>query len=304
MPSNAAAAKANLLEVKLAPYTSPGENEIAVKNGVVAMNLTDWAIQVMGEELFTWIKYPAVLDVGVAGEVVEVGSGMSRFHIGDRVVDHAVGLMSNQAAGGAFQKYTVLLAYMASLIPSTLSYESAAVLPLGLSNAACGLFQKDYLALQHPSMLPKPTSKAFLVWGGSTSVGNNAIQLAVAAGYEVFTTASPKEFDSVRKLGASQIFDDNSQTVVEEIIDVLKGKTFAGAFAIGNALAEGTGTAAAAACLEVVNKSDGVNSFPRPCACLTTCPAALALSSSLAVISRTIKSAAPFMEISCLRLSQ
>ncbi len=46
----------------------------------------------------------------------------------------------------------------------------------------------------------------------STSVGSNAIQLAVAAGYEVITTSSPRNFDYVKKLGASQVFDYNSKT--------------------------------------------------------------------------------------------
>ena len=103
---------------------------------------------------------------------------------------HAVGMdqKRNRSAEGAFQIYTVLLAHMASSIPSTLSYESASVLPLGVSTAACGLFQEDQPALQPPSALAKITGKTLLVWGGSTSVGSNAIQLAVAAGYEVFTT--------------------------------------------------------------------------------------------------------------------
>jgi NADPH:quinone reductase-like Zn-dependent oxidoreductase len=122
---------------------------------------------------------------------------------------------------------------MAAPIPDAMSYESAAVLPLGVSTAACGLFQKDQLALQHPSVPPKPTGKTLLVWGGSTSVGSNAIQLAVAAGYEVVSTASPRNFDYLRSLGASQVFDYNSKTVVADIVAALKGKTVAGAIAIG-----------------------------------------------------------------------
>lgn len=261
MPSNTAAwltaAKANPLEVKSAPYTFPHENEIVVRNGAVAINPVDWAIQDMGETLFSWIKYPTVLGADVAGEIVEVGSAVSRFKTGDRVLGHAVGLTNNEASESGFQAYTVLLAHMASPIPSTLSYESAAVLPLGLSTAACGLFQKDYLALQYPSVDPKPTGKALLVWGGSTSVGSNGIQLAVAAGYEVITTASPKNFDYVKKLGASQVFDYNSTSIVDELIDAFEGKNIAGALAIGNVLAAGNGAAAAAACLEVVDKSKG-----------------------------------------------
>lgn len=66
--------------------------------------------------------------------------------------------------------------------------------------------------------------------GGASSVGSSAIQLAVAAGYEVITTASPKNFDYVKKLGASQVFDYKSPTVVSDLVDAFEGKTSLGAF--------------------------------------------------------------------------
>ncbi|KAK9341949.1 hypothetical protein V1522DRAFT_442085 [Lipomyces starkeyi] len=185
----------------------------------------------MGTEMmFSWIKYPIILGSDVAGEVVEVCCAVTRFKVGDRVVGYAVGIDEkfNSSAKCAFQTYTVLLAHMASQIPSTLSYESAAVLPLGLSTAACGLFQKGHLALEYPSVTPKLTDKTLLIWGGSTSVGSNAIQLAVAAGYEVITTASPSNFDYVKKLGASQVFDYNGKTIVDDLIHAFKGKKLAG----------------------------------------------------------------------------
>ena len=252
MPSNTAAwltAKGVPLEVKSSPYTSPGENEIVVKNGAVAINIVDWSLQDMGETLFPWLTYPHVLGADVAGEVVEVGSAVSRFQIGDRVIGHAIGNRTSKSPNGAFQMYTVVLAHMASPIPSSLTYESAAVLPLAVSTAACGLFQKDHLALQYPSISHRPAGKALLIWGGSSSVGSNAIQLAVAAGYEVITTASPKNFDYVKKLGASQAFDYHSNTIVDDLIDAFKGKTIAGALAVTRGSGE--------ACVEVVDKSIG-----------------------------------------------
>jgi NADPH:quinone reductase-like Zn-dependent oxidoreductase len=123
------------------------------------------------------------------------------------------------------------------------------VLPLGLSTAACGLFQKDYLALQYPSLSPKPAGKTLLVWGGSTSVGSNAIQLAVAAGYEVIATASPKNFDYCRRLGAIEVFDYRAPTAVAAVIKALEGRVCAGALAIGYGSVE--------ACLDIVNASKG-----------------------------------------------
>ena len=213
--------------------------------------------------MFPWLKYPLILGLDTAGQVVEVGPGVTRFKVGDRVVGHANGTDKNynDPSHGAFQTYTVLILNAASPIPDTLSYENAAVLPLGLSTAACGLFQKDQLGLQYPSVSPKPTGKTLLIWGGSTSVGCNAIQLAVAAGYEVITTCSPKNFEYVKKLGASQAFDYNSKTVVKDIIRAFKGKPTAGALAIGYRSAE--------SCLDILAKCTGnkflsMASYPVP----------------------------------------
>ncbi len=254
MPTNTAAwlgAKGARLAVGPAPYTHPHEGEIVVKNHAVAINPFDWAIQIRGDIIAPWIKYPFVLGADVAGEVVEVGTAVTRFAVGDRVLGHAVGTDKdrNSAAEGAFQEYAVVLAHLAAPIPDTLAYENAVVLPLALSTAACGLFQRDYLALRYPAATPQPTGETLLVWGGATSVGSNAIQLAVAAGYEVITTSSPRNFDYVRKLGASRAFDYRSTTIVQDVIAAFTGKTSAGALAIGTGSAE--------PCLEIVHACDG-----------------------------------------------
>lgn len=239
------------LEVKPASYTPPGDNEMVVKNHSVAINPVDWYKQYVGNFIFSWIKYPFILGGDVAGEVVEIGKGVHRFKVGDRVLAQALGMdrKCNRAAEGAFQQYTVVRANLAAPIPDSMAYENAVVLPLTLATAACGLFRKDHLALEYPSVPPRPTGKSVLIWGGSTSVGSNGIQLAVSAGYDVITTASPGNFDYVRKLGASQVFDYNSPTVVKDIIWALRGKTMAGALAIGAGSAD--------ACLDIVHSCEG-----------------------------------------------
>jgi NADPH:quinone reductase-like Zn-dependent oxidoreductase len=258
-PTNTAAwipGKHVALQVGPTPYTRPGDHEIVVRNHAVAVNPLDWIIQVDGSLTYGWLKYPTVLGTDVAGEVVEVGGSVTGFRAGDRVIGHAVGSDkdTNQPAQGAFQHYTVLLETMACPIPDTLSFQDAAVLPLAVSTAACGLFQSDHLALRHPSASPdpehrEPTGQTVLVWGGSTSVGSNAIQLAVAAGYEVITTASPRNFDYVRSLGADQVFDYNSPSAVSDIIAAFQGRTLAGAIAFG--------TTSARSCIRVVRSCRG-----------------------------------------------
>lgn len=241
------------LAVKSAPYTPPGQHEIVVKSAALAINPVDAMKQAMGDMMMGWIKYPFILGDDVAGQVVQVGPLVSRFRVGDRVLGHAVGIdkRSNKASEGAFQEYVVLRENLVAQIPDFLSFERACVLPLCLSTAACGLFMKDFLALDLPTTktAKNSTGQTLVVWGGSTSLGSNAIQLAVAAGYQVITTASPKNFEYVKKLGASHAFHYRSPTAVADIIALLKGKKSAGAIAIGEGSME--------ACIDIVAASSG-----------------------------------------------
>jgi NADPH:quinone reductase-like Zn-dependent oxidoreductase len=89
---------------------------------------------------------------------------------------------TNKSFHSSFQNYTVVKEHMTSPIPETLSFEKAAVMPLWLSTAACGMFQKGQLGLEFPTV-PRSKAgngKALLVWGGSTSVGVNAIQVRLS----------------------------------------------------------------------------------------------------------------------------
>ncbi|KAI0841295.1 GroES-like protein [Hypoxylon sp. FL0890] len=232
-PTNRAAflagPKAYPITVGDSPYPTAGDGEIVIKVAATAINPMDWYIQIMGEELFSWLKYPYIGGSDVAGTVVEVGHNINKFKVGDRVLGFSA---SFEPQFGGFQHYVVLEATVVAPIPDDLDYTDASVLPLGVSTAACGLYQKDLLALDYPSLNPKPNGKTLLVWAGASSVGTNAIQLAVASGYEVYTTSSPSNFDYCKKLGASRVFDYHSPNVTQDLIEAFKGKKCAGGFAI------------------------------------------------------------------------
>ncbi len=239
------------LQVAPAPFPEAKENEIVVRVRAVAVNPLERLIQKVGGFMYGWLTYPAVIGADLAGDVVAVGEGVTRFKAGDRVLAMAVGAEKsrNRAAEGAFQTYAVVPEHLTSALPDALAYEDAAVLPLGLSTAASGMFQQDFLALDPPRADAVPNGKTVLIWGGSTSVGSNAIQLAVNAGYTVVTTASPRNFDYVRGLGASHVFDYSSRTVRRDIKRVLKKTRFAGAVAIG--------AGSAAACVDIASACRG-----------------------------------------------
>ncbi|WP_458070625.1 zinc-binding alcohol dehydrogenase family protein [Rhodanobacter sp. BL-MT-08] len=245
-------AKGQPLTVLAAPMPQIGASEILVRNRAIALNPFDGVVQTLGSMVTPWVTYPAILGSDVAGEVVAVGASVSRFKPGDRVLGLALGIdkLANRAAEGAFQKYVVLRQNAATTLPDSMGFEQAAVLPLAIATAACGLFLHDQLGLQTPSIeRTDPTGKAVLIWGGSTSVGSCAIQLAVAAGYEVVTTASPKNFEYVRELGASEVFDYNDANVVATIVKHLDNRDMAGALAIS----AGSG----ALCIDVMSQCQG-----------------------------------------------
>ncbi|PYH79111.1 zinc-binding oxidoreductase CipB [Aspergillus uvarum CBS 121591] len=240
--------KAHPFQLQNAPLWQPAENEILVRNHSVAINPVDGSLQAKA----WWpMDYPTILGQDVAGEVIQVGPKVTRFRPGDRVAGLAVGMATKRDQDHAFQAYTILQTNMASELPDTLSYKAAAVIPLGLSTAACGLFQDTHLALRYPSAPHRSsTKKTLLVWGGAGSVGSNAIQLAVAAGYEVVTTASPRNFDHATRLGACRVFDYRSPTVVDDLVAWLEGKTLVGAM-------DCIGFAATPMTVEVVRRSQG-----------------------------------------------
>ena len=253
-PSNEAAflnAKFTPLKIGPSTYTSPREDELVIKNVAVAINPYDYICQEAANLAVSWVKLPFILGTDVAGEVVEVGKSITRFKVGERVVAYALALDKrvNRACEGGFQTFTVARQHMTCPVPANMTYETACVLPLGISTAACALFQKDYLALPLPSISPTPSGKALLVWGGSTSVGCNAIQLAKAAGYDVIATASPKNNEYLKKLGADEVFDYKSATVVADIASAFKGREAAGAISLGRGSVQ--------KCIDVLGKCKG-----------------------------------------------
>jgi NADPH:quinone reductase-like Zn-dependent oxidoreductase len=105
------------------------------------------------------------------------------------------------------------------------------------------------LSLVRPSHSPIAKDEVVLIWGGSSSVGSNAIQLAVASGYTVVTTASARNAEMLKSLGASAVLDHTSATVVDDVLEAMKGRRLAGTL-------HATGDMAAT--FAVVSQSDGV----------------------------------------------
>lgn len=213
--------------------TNPAADEVIIQVAAIAINPSEPYIQ---SDPFLPLNYPHVLGSDVAGTVVKVGSDITRFKLGDRVIGHCLGLIYGGARHGAFQNFTACREATVAKIPDTLSFEQAAVLPLSISTSATALYDK--LKLRQPTVKPTKTgNEVVLIWGGATSIGSSAIQFAVASGYKVITTASAKNHDYVRSLVPTgnedvKVFDYADDDLAPRITNSIKdsGLTLAGAY--------------------------------------------------------------------------
>jgi NADPH:quinone reductase-like Zn-dependent oxidoreductase len=189
------------------------DGEILVRNHAIAANPIDWKIQEYGIAIK---NYPTVLGSDVSGVVAAVGPGVTKFKVGDRVAGFAGVVYKDDADHGAWQTYTILREIATMPIPASLSFEEAATFPMAFATSGIAIFAS--LQIPRPvGGVVKPQESSFLVWGGSSSIGTAAIQLAKNLGFNVFTTASPKNYDQVQSLGAVGIFDYRDPEVVSKI---------------------------------------------------------------------------------------
>jgi len=205
--------KALLLEEKFGkfivgtrPVPKPGPGEVLVKVKAAALNPVDWKAHKLGRFLEI---FPAVLGTDIAGDVEELGEGVIDFQKGDRIV--LQGTFDNDYAG--FQQYTLGITATAAKIPSNISYDQASALPVALSAAYVGLYNKNPYGL---GLVPPVSSEGkgkyvghpIVILGGSSSVGQNAIQLAKLSGFSfIITTASLKHTEDLKSLGATHVID-------------------------------------------------------------------------------------------------
>ncbi|MCJ1316262.1 hypothetical protein MMC15_001583 [Xylographa vitiligo] len=237
------ASKATPLAVGPAPYTPPGPGQLVVRNHALGINPVDWAKQMLGDAMLPHVRYPIVLGEDVAGTVAAVGDGVSRFRVGDRVLAVASAITSNAPAEGGFQLYTVVREWFTTPLPEHVSFERACVLPLALLTASLGLFGTDYLGLDLPTTQTTTSTdgkpaRVVIIAGGASTVGGTAVQLAAAAGYDVVSTASPKNFEHVKRLGATHVFDYRSATVGEDLSAAVRGRQLCGCYSLGDGTAD------------------------------------------------------------------
>ena len=133
--------------------------------------------------------------LAVAGTVAAVGSKVTRFTAGDKVFG---------VSRGAFAEYAAAREDKLAHMPSTLTFEQAAAVPVSATTALQGLRLGRIEAGQK-----------VLVIGASGGVGTYAVQIAKAFGAEVTGVCSAAKADLVRSLGADHTIDYESEDATD-----------------------------------------------------------------------------------------
>jgi len=134
----------------------------------------------------------AVLGVEMAGEILALGEGVTRFALGDRVF-----AMTGVRMGGHAERAVLKASGAVALIAPGVSVETAAALPFGGTTAFHFLKDKGGV---------KPGDRV-LINGASGGVGTAAIQLARHFGAEVTAVTSVANAELATRLGASRVID-------------------------------------------------------------------------------------------------
>jgi D-arabinose 1-dehydrogenase-like Zn-dependent alcohol dehydrogenase len=186
-----------------------------------------------------------------------VGTSVTLFKPGDRVLGYSNSFMTGLNKDGAFQTYTIVSQELAAKLPDAISFEDGAALPLAVGTATISLF--DNLGLPLPTTTSKSGKKqgsAILIWSGASSVGSVAIQMAALAGYTVFATASETHHEYLKNLGATEVFDYRSPTVASDLVSAAT----TAAKPITYALDTFSDTLSTTLILEILSKSGGKGS--------------------------------------------
>ncbi|MCJ1438467.1 hypothetical protein MMC27_007857 [Xylographa pallens] len=197
----------------------PGPNEVLIEVKAVALNPVDYFQRDLGMPPVP--SYPAVIGSDVAGLVAKVGSNVSNAPPpGSRAIAFASSFYQNGSPDhGAFQKYVLAQSEGVIALPDTLSFEEGAVFPLAVLTALSGW---TTVGIPLDTKFTPQDKQAVLIWGGASSVGTFAVQSAKSMGFTVYTTASPKHHEYLKKLGADAVFDYKTSDVVSQIIDTVK----------------------------------------------------------------------------------
>ena len=179
------------------PQIKDSEILIAVK--AAALNPIDYKLAQGHLKEMLQLDLPAGIGYDVSGVVVEVGSGVKDFKVGDEVFSRVP-----QEYMGTVAEFVAVDSKVVAHKPENVTFEKAASLPLtGLT------------AIQALEKVDLKKDDRILIHAGSGGVGSFAVQYAKDKGAIVYTTTSSTNLEWVKALGADRVIDYKNEDYKE-----------------------------------------------------------------------------------------
>ena len=209
-----------VLEITNRPTPTPGPDDLLIEVKSIALNPVDYYQRDKGFPPIE--RYPTVLGSDIAGIVISAGSSVPSDapKPGTRVAAFATSFYKSGIPDyGAFQTRVLVPSANVVPLPSKVSFNEGSLLPMAVATAWNGWYT---IGLAHDTAYTAKDKQGMLVWGGASSVGSAAVQVAKLTGFHVYATASEKHHEYLKTLGASKVFDYKRKDVVEEIVKAAK----------------------------------------------------------------------------------
>jgi NADPH:quinone reductase-like Zn-dependent oxidoreductase len=205
-----------VLKYEDAPRPKAGPGEVLIRVHAAGVNPVDWKIregylkQTLGHSL------PLILGWDLSGVVEGAGPGVTRLRVGDEVYSRP-----DISRDGAYAEYITVKESEVALKPRSIDHIHAAAIPLAGLTAWQSLFDAAQLN----------SGQTVLIHAAAGGVGSFAVQLAKWKGARVIGTASKRNHDFLRTLGADETIDytvtrfEDVAHHVDVVLDTMAGET-------------------------------------------------------------------------------
>ncbi|KAI0325094.1 GroES-like protein [Cubamyces sp. BRFM 1775] len=218
----------------------PAPHEVLVKIVACGLNLSDAVVMDPPFSKVLVSSWPYIAGSDGSGVVIEVGTNVTNLKEGDRILFQ--GNSRDPLRSSTFQEYAVVDAQLAAIIPSNITFEQAASIPLALITDVTGLFNQSpapqnlglrYKPVWEPEGATERANTPAFIVGGAASLGQYAIQLAKMAGHNpIITTASSHNEAHLISLGSTHVLDRSrsNESILEELPKLTNGQPIKFAF--------------------------------------------------------------------------
>jgi NADPH:quinone reductase-like Zn-dependent oxidoreductase len=205
-----------VLKYEDAPRPQAGPGEVLIRVHASSVNPVDWKVRAGYMQQMIKYKLPMIPGWDVSGVVEAIGSGATRLKAGEIVY-----CLADLSRDGSYADYVVVKESVVALKPKSIDHTTAAAIPLAALTA--------WQALNDGAKLS--TGQTLLIHGAAGGVGTFAVQFAKMKGARVIATASKKNHEFLRSLGADETIDYNTTKFeevvhgVDAVLDTITGET-------------------------------------------------------------------------------